>query len=68
MGFQAGGQKRDIIMAFLDADALKHFQESDGWEVGADGTVTLINVGASGHIDSATLKKPIVGFVVGRRA
>ena len=27
VGFQAGGQKRDIIMAFLDAGALKHFQE-----------------------------------------
>lgn len=67
VGFQAGGQKRDIIMAFLDANELKKFRESDGWKVGADGTVTLIDVGASGQIDSATLKKPIVGFIVGQK-
>jgi lipid-binding SYLF domain-containing protein len=67
IGFQAGGQKRDIIMVFLDADALKNFQASDGWKVGADGTVTLIDTGASGTIDSATLKKPIVGFIVGQK-
>ena len=67
VGFQAGGQKSDIIMAFLDNDALKKFRESDGWKAGADGTVTLIDVGASGSIDSATLKKPIVAFVVGQK-
>jgi len=67
VGFQAGGQKSDIIMAFLDAGALKKFQESDGWKAGADGTVTLIDTGASGSIDTATLKKPIVAFVVGQK-
>jgi len=67
VGFQAGGQKRDIIMVFLDAGALKKFQASDGWKAGADGTITLIDTGASGSIDSATLKKPIVGFIVGQK-
>jgi lipid-binding SYLF domain-containing protein len=67
VGFQAGGQKRDIIMAFLDEGALKKFQESSGWKVGADGTVTLIDTGASATIDSETLKKPIVGFIVGQK-
>ena len=41
VGFQAGGQKRDIIMVFLDADALKQFRDSDGWKAGVDGNVTL---------------------------
>jgi lipid-binding SYLF domain-containing protein len=67
VGFQAGGQKRDIIFAFLDAAELKKFQASDGWKAGADATVTLVNTGASGSIDSATLKKPIVAFVVGQK-
>jgi len=67
VGLQAGGQKRDIIMAFLDAGALEDFRKSSGWKVGADGTVTLIDTGASGSIDSATLKKPIVGFIVGQK-
>lgn len=67
VGFQAGGQKRDIILAFLDAGALENFRKSSGWKVGADGTVTLIDTGASSSIDSATLKKPIVGFIVGQK-
>jgi lipid-binding SYLF domain-containing protein len=67
VGLQAGGQKRDIIMVFLDAGELKKFQESSGWKVGADGTVTVLDAGLSGAIDTATLKKPIIGFVVGQK-
>ena len=54
-------------MVFLDADALKQFRDSDGWKAGVDGNVTLIDVGASGTIDTATLKKPIVAFMVGQK-
>jgi lipid-binding SYLF domain-containing protein len=67
VGFQAGGQKRDIIMVFLDAGALKQFRDSKGWKAGVDGNITLIDVGASGTIDTATLKKPIVAFMVGQK-
>lgn len=67
VGFQAGGQKRDIIMAFLDADALKKFEESSGWSAGVDGTVTLIDAGVAGSIDTNTLQKPIVAFIVGQK-
>jgi len=67
VGFQAGGQKRDIIMVFLDADALTQFRDSKGWKAGVDGNVTLIDTGASGTIDTATLKKPIVAFMVGQK-
>ena len=67
VGFQAGGQKRDIIMVFLDAAALKRFQDSSGWKAGVDGNITLIDVGASGTIDTAVLKQPIVAFIVGQK-
>ncbi len=67
IGLQAGGQQRDIIMIFLDEAELKKFQESSGWKVGADGTVTVIDAGLSGSIDTATLKKPIVAFIVGQK-
>lgn len=65
VGFQAGGQKRDIIIAFMDDASLKKFEDSDGWKVGADGTVALINVGAGANVDVGKIKDPIVGFVVG---
>jgi len=67
IGLQAGGAKRDIIMVFLDSNALKQFRASSGWKAGVDGSVTLIDVGAGGSIDSATLNKPIVAFMVGQK-
>ena len=67
VGFQAGGQKRDIIIAFMDAASLKKFEASDGWKAGVDGSVALINVGAGAAVDIGKIKEPIVGFVVGQK-
>lgn len=67
VGFQAGGQKRDIILAFLDGAALQKFRDSNGWKAGIDGSVTLIDVGVGEQIDTTKLKSPIVGFIVGQK-
>lgn len=67
VGLQAGGQKRDIIIAFMDSASLKKFEASDGWKAGVDGSVALINVGAGAAIDVTKIKDPIVGFVVGQK-
>jgi lipid-binding SYLF domain-containing protein len=66
IGFQGGAQKRDIIIAFMDAGSLKKFQASDGWKAGADASVALIDVGAGANIDVTKIKEPVVGFVVGQ--
>jgi lipid-binding SYLF domain-containing protein len=63
IGFQLGAQKKTIIIAFMDKDALKDFRNSEGWKVGADASVTVIAVGADGSIDTAKTNKPIVAFV-----
>lgn len=62
-GLQIGAQKKTIIIAFMDKEALDKFQNSAGWKIGADAEVTVIAVGADGSIDTATTNKPIVGFV-----
>lgn len=67
VGLQAGGQKRDIIIAFMDAASLKKFEASDGWKAGVDGSVALIDVGAGAAIDITKIREPIVGFVVGQK-
>jgi lipid-binding SYLF domain-containing protein len=51
----------------MQEDALQKFRESKGWEAGVDGNVTLVNIGASGTIDTTTIKDPIVGFVFGNK-
>ena len=66
IGLQAGAEKKDIIMAFMDAASLKKFRDSNGWKAGADGSVTLINVGANAKVDLTKINEPILGFVVGQ--
>jgi lipid-binding SYLF domain-containing protein len=66
-GFLAGAQSVRVIIVFMQEDALKKFRESKGWEAGVDGSVTLVNVGAAGAIDTTNIKDPIVGFVFGNK-
>jgi lipid-binding SYLF domain-containing protein len=67
IGLQLGAQKKDIIVVFLEDSALRKFQASDGWKVGVDGSVVLIDVGANASVDSSKINEPIVGFVVGQK-
>jgi len=67
VGFQLGAQKKDVILVFMQDQALKDFRASSGWKAGVDGSVVLIKVGAGGSIDTATIRDPIVGFVVGQK-
>ena len=62
-GFQLGGQKKDVILVFMQEDALKKFRGSSGWKAGVDGSVALINIGAATSIDTAKINEPLVGFV-----
>lgn len=67
IGFQLGVQKRSQVILFLEEDALETFRNSDGWEVGVDGSVAIANIGAGGEIDSKTLQQPVVAFVYGNK-
>lgn len=67
IGFQFGAQAKTVVLCFMQQEALDRFRASSGWEVGVDGSVALIQVGAGGSIDSTTVRDPIVGFVIGRR-
>lgn len=64
IGFQAGAQSKAIIFVFRTQEALNHFQRSNGWTVGADATVAVANLSATGAVDLNTLREPVVGFVM----
>lgn len=66
-GFQLGGQRKSILLFFMEDSALQTFRQSEGWKVGADASVALIHLGAAGSLDSTTLNKPIIAFVIGQR-
>lgn len=67
IGFQLGVQKKSIVIVFLTKEALSKFRKSEGWEVGVDGSVALIKVGAGVSIDTTNIKDPIVAFVFGQK-
>ena len=49
IGLQLGVQKKSIILVFLTDGSLEKFRRSEGWEVGVDGSVALVTVGAGGR-------------------
>jgi lipid-binding SYLF domain-containing protein len=67
IGYQIGAQQKDVILVFMNDEALRKFRGSENWQAGIDGTVALIKVGAEGSIDTTKIKQPIVGFVFGQK-
>jgi lipid-binding SYLF domain-containing protein len=67
IGFQLGAQAKSIVIAFMTKEALDKFRNSDGWKVGVDGSVALIDLGAGKSIDTHNIKDPVVGFIYGSK-
>ena len=63
LGFQIGGEAKDIIIAFNNDEALKNFRAAKGWEAGVDGNVALFTVGGGEKSLSAMNKNPVLAFV-----
>ena len=71
IGLQLGAQRKSIVVVFLQDEALQGFREKtrtdNAWNVGVDGSVALLRLGAQASIDSATFNQPIVGVVFGQQ-
>ena len=66
-GFQLGAQAKSIVIAFMTKESLAEFRASNGWQVGIDGSVALIDLGAGKQINNANIKDPVVGFIFGSK-
>jgi lipid-binding SYLF domain-containing protein len=67
IGFQAGAQKYNMLIAFLSDTALNNFIHSNGWEAGVDGTITVSDWGKSKDLASFSFEKPIIAFIYGEK-
>jgi lipid-binding SYLF domain-containing protein len=67
IGFQLGAQAKSIVVIFTDESALNKFRNSKGWEVGVDGSVVLVDLGAGKEVDTTTIKDPVIGFIFGQK-
>jgi lipid-binding SYLF domain-containing protein len=66
VGLQIGAQKMNLILVFMQDEALKKFRTSSGWKAGVDGSVAFIDVGKEKSLDTVNIKEPIVAFMFGQ--
>lgn len=66
IGYQAGAQNTRQAMFFMTPEALAEFQANDGFEIGADAEVTIIETGAEVAIDTTETPNPVIVIVYGR--
>lgn len=64
VGFQLGVQARSVIILFMTPQSFDSFQNKKGWKIGVDGSVALVTLGAGGAVDTNTIKKPVLGFIL----
>jgi len=65
LGLQIGAQSKNIVIVFMDENALMKFRDSLGWRAGIDGSIALVDQGAGASVDTGNLQHPIVGFIFG---
>ncbi len=67
VGLTLGAAKRSEIIMFMTQDALDSFTHRDGWSIGADAGVTVVNKNAGADYDTLVHKTPIVAFAYGEK-
>lgn len=67
IGFQLGAQAKTIVVIFTEESVLRKFRESEGWKVGVDGSVALVDIGVGKAVDTTNIKDPVIGFVFGQK-
>ncbi|MGF6605375.1 BPSL1445 family SYLF domain-containing lipoprotein [Paraburkholderia tuberum] len=63
-GLQAGAQSTAVFFLFMTKDSLEKFRNAKGWSVGADASVSLLKVGATGAIDTTSATADVVAMVL----
>ncbi len=67
MGFEIGAEKKDLVLLFMQDEALQHFRASSNWTAGFDGAVTFIDTGKEGYTDTQAMNAPVIAFAFGER-
>lgn len=64
IGFQFGAQARSVVIMFMTPESLDSFRRKQGWKVGVDGSVAIVTLGVGGAVDTNTIRKPVIGFIL----
>jgi lipid-binding SYLF domain-containing protein len=63
VGLTLGVASHSEVILFMTPNALERFTKSENWSPGADTSFALVSKGSGGQYDTATLGKPILGFI-----
>ncbi len=63
IGAQAGFQTYGYVMMFMTPEALTKFKGQNGFEIGVDGSVAIIDAGATVEVDTKNIQQEIIGIV-----
>ncbi len=71
VGFTFGAQSQGVIILFMTQAALDQFRKDattdKSWQVGVNGDITAVDVGAGGAIANSALNSDIVSFVMDQK-
>ena len=62
-GFQAGAQKYGYAMLFMNDEALKYLDKSDGWELGTGPSIVVLDQGAAAGLSTSTARDDVYAFI-----
>jgi lipid-binding SYLF domain-containing protein len=65
-GLQAGVAWFSYVAFFMNHDSLRYLNQSDGWSIGSDPNVAVIDRGAGAEVTSTTLAKSVIAFPFGQ--
>jgi lipid-binding SYLF domain-containing protein len=65
LGFQAGYKTADMVLVFLTDEALGKFYAGEGWSVGAESGITVVDESVAGDVDTLKGKASILSFTYG---
>lgn len=66
-GFQIGAQGYSNVLMFMTEEAIRALNNVKGFELGADASIAVADIGAGGEISSNTVQSPVIAFVFGQK-
>lgn len=67
LGLQIGAQTYSQALFFTTPEALADFRQNDGWEIGVDAEVAVLDGGAGFGASTNTVMRPIYQVIYGQR-
>ena len=61
-GLQVGGQDFAYALFFMTRDSLSYLKKIEGWQAGTGPSITVINKGAAGEVDTTTATHDVLAF------